>query len=86
MIDLVENINADEKFDTSPIDVLIDSTDSLHNISANGRSYPFEHEFDFNNDTMRLLFITIVTIGVLACCSICLSVFICVCLNRYVEQ
>lgn len=42
----------------------------------------WESEYDLSSETMRLLFITIATISVLACLSICLSVFICVCLNR----
>lgn len=59
-----------------------DLPEIVYNVSTYGAAESWESEYDLSSETMRLLFITIASISVLACLSICLSVFICVCLNR----
>ena len=85
MIDLSDDMGIEEVFDITPSDVVIDPSEAIYNGSINGSVDPFENDLNITSETMRLLFITIATISVLACLSICLSVFICVCLNRYVH-
>ena len=85
MIDLSDSMGIDEVYDITSSDAVIDQSETIYNGSTIVGVDPFENDFNVSSETMRLLFITIATISVLACLSICLSVFICVCLNRYVQ-
>ena len=72
----------EEIVDVLSIDGINYDSGTPYNDTMYTNSESWESEYDLSNETMRLLFITIATISVLACLSICLSVFICVCLNR----
>ncbi|CAF0926649.1 unnamed protein product [Adineta steineri] len=75
-------MDLDGSFDFSSTDEIKEQSQLVYNSTVNGTLRSLEKDFDTNNDTMRLLFITIAIIIVLICITISTILFICICLNR----
>jgi hypothetical protein len=83
MADLSENIGLDEPFDLASTDEIFnEQTDSIYN----GTSGAFDNLFSISGETMRLIFIAIVTVVILVCATLCTFICVCICLNRYVKR
>lgn len=86
MTDFPEKPDLQDTFIFPPMDVITQESEPIYNNSTNGTSELFDNDSTFSTDIIRLLFISITTIVVLVCLTICISAFICICLNRYVRK